>query len=339
MSEHDNLLESVATTLSDYQGRGVEMTPAHVNRWIEQFGEEVRLPLLREIDHVFKRTYLSESRVRNFFGAQIKNERLVGENPIDFWRKARFLDIQQDGKSQTEIRGLFGELLKDNLDLEIDECGASGNVFVYLDDFLFNGDKIRYDLSAWIEEEAPENAEVYVLVIATHSFGKWKCDTFLQQEAVQAGKSIEFRYRAAKQFENRKSARDMSDVLWPSAVPDDPEVQAYIGDSFKLRKSDGQLRSPVFSSETGRRLLEREMLRAGMRIRSFSRNPSDSLKPLGYYRFKPGFGSTLVTFRNCPNNTPLAFWWGTTDPSSVPLEHPFRKWYPLLPRKPYDSSG
>jgi hypothetical protein len=33
-----------------------------------------------------------------------------------------------------------------------------------------------------------------------------------------------------------------------------------------------------------------------------------------------GFGSTLVTFRNCPNNCPLAFWAG----------YP---WYPLFQRK------
>jgi hypothetical protein len=32
-----------------------------------------------------------------------------------------------------------------------------------------------------------------------------------------------------------------------------------------------------------------------------------------------GFGSLIVTFRNCPNNTPLALWAG--DP-----------WYPLFPR-------
>ena len=33
-----------------------------------------------------------------------------------------------------------------------------------------------------------------------------------------------------------------------------------------------------------------------------------------------GFGSLVVTFRNCPNNAPLALWAG--DP-----------WYPLFPRR------
>jgi hypothetical protein len=32
-----------------------------------------------------------------------------------------------------------------------------------------------------------------------------------------------------------------------------------------------------------------------------------------------GFGSLIVTFRNCPNNAPLAFW----------VDSP---WYPLFPR-------
>jgi hypothetical protein len=32
-----------------------------------------------------------------------------------------------------------------------------------------------------------------------------------------------------------------------------------------------------------------------------------------------GFGSLIVTYRNCPNNAPLALW----------VDHP---WYPLFPR-------
>lgn len=44
-------------------------------------------------------------------------------------------------------------------------------------------------------------------------------------------------------------------------------------------------------------------------------------RPLGNMVLETlGFGSMLVTFRNCPNNSPLALWAG--DP-----------WYPLFPRK------
>jgi hypothetical protein len=69
-----------------------------------------------------------------------------------------------------------------------------------------------------------------------------------------------------------------------------------------------------------------------LRIRSFSQNPSPSLRPLGFGPFGVGFGSLFVTYRNCPNNAPLALWWG--DPDADP-SHPFSKWRPLVPRKTY----
>lgn len=101
---------------------------------------------------------------------------------------------------------------------------------------------------------------------------------------------------------------------------------------FEPRQPGGKLQYNVFSSEEGRQLLERELLLAGMRIRAFCKNPNRALRPLGFSSFALGFGSMIVTFRNCPNNCPLALWWG--DPHAG-LNHPFSKWYPLFPRKTY----
>jgi hypothetical protein len=56
-----------------------------------------------------------------------------------------------------------------------------------------------------------------------------------------------------------------------------------------------------------------ELIRAGYATAKAERVGNMVLSTLG-------FGSTIVTFRNCPNNAPLAFWAG--DP-----------WYPLFPRK------
>ena len=81
-------------------------------------------------------------------------------------------------------------------------------------------------------------------------------------------------------------------------------------------------------------MLERELLLAGMHIRSLSQNPSPALRPLGFGPFGLGFGSTIVTYRNCPNNTPLALWWG--DPQAEPA-HPFARWYPLVQRRTYTN--
>jgi hypothetical protein len=49
-------------------------------------------------------------------------------------------------------------------------------------------------------------------------------------------------------------------------------------------------------------------------------NLGNSERPLGHMTLVTlGFGSLIVTYRNCPNNAPLALW----------VDHP---WYPLFPR-------
>jgi len=152
----------------------------------------------------------------------------------------------------------------------------------------------------------------------------------------KVGKNIAVYWRHDIKLENRKAYRDSSDVLWPTIIPDDEALKAYMAEEkkfpFEPRKPGGKLEHKIFSSEEGRQLLERELLVAGMRIRSLSQNPSNVLRPLGYIKFGLGFGSLIVTYRNCPNNTPLALWWG--DPNEKE-SHPLSRWYPLFPRKTY----
>jgi hypothetical protein len=63
------------------------------------------------------------------------------------------------------------------------------------------------------------------------------------------------------------------------------------------------------------------MLAKGCYIRTVAPRLPKYARPLGDMVLETlGFGSTFVTYRNCPNNTPLAFWAG--DP-----------WYPLFARK------
>ena len=66
MERHD-LLASIATTIADYQAGELEKPTAdHVDRWVRQFSKDVQLPLLRELDHVFKNTYFKRDYVAAF---------------------------------------------------------------------------------------------------------------------------------------------------------------------------------------------------------------------------------------------------------------------------------
>ena len=313
-----------------------EPTPDHVDKWISQFGAEVQLPMLRELDHVLQRTYFSQSRVRNFFASVMNNRKLAGEDPREFWCNAHLLDIQQDGNSQTEIRQLFSKALEREHGVAAGTCDARDGVFVYLDDVLFTGSRIGNDLSTWITDESPEAGTVHILVIAAHRFGEWKCEGRLKKEASKARKDLRFHFWAARRIENRKAYRDKSEVLWPTTLPNDDALKAYMAEETKFPFEPRAIRQGVehciFSSEEGRQLLERELLLSGMHIRSLSQNPSPALRPLGWSPFGVGFGSTIVTYRNCPNSAPLALWWG--DPLAD-TDHPFAGWYPLVQRRTY----
>jgi len=336
MSEREELLESIANTISSYRTGEIEQPDAgHVDRWASQFAPNDQELFLREFDHVIRKTFFTRDRVVSFLERLITNQDLAGEYPHGYWSKANFLQIQQNGQSQREMAELFEQSLFNKLGLELDECGSPEGDYIYLDDVLFTGNRVATDLEAWIENEAPEKAAVNVIVMALHTSGlRWLKKTRLKEFVAKSGKEITIKYWRAAVQENQLFRRDSADVLWPSEIPEDQAVQAYIDSleryPFMPRSPGGPL--GVFSSEEGRQLLESEFLKAGVVIRSKNQHPKDFHRPLGCSRFGVGFGSLIATYRNCPNNTPLALWWGDPEVTSGPLH-----WYPLLPRKPYTS--
>jgi hypothetical protein len=339
-NERSMLLASIAATTRDYredEAGIVAPTPEHVERWIRQFDEDNQLPLLRELDHVLESTYLSKADVTAFLDRLVTNVKLVSGEPHEFWSTVNFLNIQKNGRSQKALLGIFDGCLHDAIGLHVWDCGAPTGPYLYLDDVVFSGNRAGEDLSAWVADKAPAVATLHVVVGAVHALGCWQLESRLETEAKTAGKTILVHVWRGVSFENRKAYRMHSEVLWPIALPDDELVRQYAESiekfPFEPRPPGGKLEKPIFSSEQGRQLLEREFLLAGVRIRAACRNPAEVIRPLGFSHFGLGFGSMIVTFRNCPNNAPLALWWGEPDarPGSA------LDWYPLFPRKTYDG--
>lgn len=343
MAERDDLLASIAAKTADYrEGDHPAPTPDHVGRWISQFDAAVRLPMLREVDFVLQRTYFSKQEIENELADHV---RVIGDggNDLDdadaiaFWRGTEILNIQQRGRSQADINEIFAGALYERFGLGLADCQGGDRRFVYFDDILFSGDRIQNDLAAWLADGAPIEGHVSIILLIAHSLGKWETERNLKQAIERSGKKITFDIQEQIVLENRKRYRNDADVLWPTELPDDDIVQEYAAAQrfpFEPRAPLPNPHTNIFSSEAGRQLLEREFLLAGLKIISFSRNPAQRVRPLGYGRYGLGFGSTLVTYRNCPNNAPLALWWG--DPNAAP-GHPFRRWYPLLPRRTYEQ--
>ncbi len=324
MSKRNELLESIAETIADYrEGEVQRPTPQHVDTWVKQFDRDVQKPMLTELDHVLKHTYFSKENVNEFLAALVKNEKLAGDDPCSFWEDVEFLRIQGGGNSQREMLAMFDGILEDECGVKTEDCGETPTAYLYLDDAIFTGNRVRTDLGSWIEDDAPAEAKVHVVTIALHRGGQYFASTKIKESTKKAGKKIDVIWWRCIEIEDRKRYIDSSDVLRPTCIPDDAEVQAYAS-SLKYKPV---LRTPgsvgeigIFSSEEGRHLLEQELLKAGARIRSMCPHLNVYQRPLGNMVLETlGFGSLLVTFRNCPNNCPLAFWAG--DP-----------WYPLFPR-------
>lgn len=332
----EDLLGSISETVADYRRDEIEpRTPARVDRWVRQFPVTVQSSLLLELDHVLQQTYISRRVMVEHIASVLTMPELVGPDPRGFWQRSALLNIQQRGRSQAAMLELFAEGLRSRYGLDIASCDGTSGQFIYLDDALFSGLRIGNDLSAWIATVAPPAAVVHIAVRASHSLGQYECLRRLHAAAADAGKTIGFRVWPAKSFENRKAYRDTSTVLWPAGLPDDAAVHAYAESEHRFPFAPRPPGGPLgpFSSEGGRQLLERELLIAGVRIRNGHVTLRDFERPLGFSNYGLGFGSTIVTYRNCPNNAPLALWWdaGALDRR----DH----WYPLFPRKTYAGQG
>ncbi len=311
MTERDDLLASIADTIKDYRaGEILERTPAHVDRWIQQFSDDVQIPMLRELDYVFRRTYVSQSRTAELLAG------IANRFPCTFWQAAHILDIQQGGRSQSEIRELFLPILQNKCGSCIDRQDSSGRDYIYLDDAIFSGNRVIHDLSEWTKIDAPNNVTLYIMTIAIHKAGRYWIQK--NEDTWKSGKKIDYRFPMLGGFifENRLKYRDRSDVLWPTA-------NVWVSEDFTPRNSASSYTTQIFSSEQGRQLLESEFLNAGIQIINSHTQVSRFLKSLGFSNFEPGFGSLLVFYRNCANNCPLALWWDVGD------------WFPLFPRKTY----
>lgn len=319
-----SLLQSIATTIADYRaGQIAPPTAAHVDRWISQFDLAVQLDMLAELDHVLSNTYVPKATVTNFLTQLSTNARIAGTDPSAFWKSVNFLDIQGGGNSQTEMLALFSAALSASCGFTTDDCGSIGGPFVYLDDAIFSGNRVRSDVIAWLPN-APSPATLHVIVMAYHQLGRWYADTKIAEASKAAGRILNIHWWRGLELEDRKAYITDADVLRPKSIPADQAVQNYI-QPFKhpptLRTGTSLGKAKLFASDAGRHLLEQELLKAGVRIRQQSPLLGHYQRPLGNMVLETlGFGSTLVTFRNCPNNCPLAFWAG--DP-----------WYPLFPRK------
>lgn len=321
------LLCSITAKIQDYrQGQWAGPSPAHVDRWVRQFNDVVQMDLLNELDYLLGKLYISRATATAFLNQIARNPNIAGGNPPAFWRGVGLLNIQGGGSSQRDMLAEFDQILNTNFGYGLQACQPTAGVYIYLDDAIFSGTRLKVDIKKWLAS-APDSSHVHVVVMGMHRGGQWHAESEIKKYAATLQKQIQLTFWRCVTLEDRRSSIEQSDVLRPSSIPADSAVQAYVTElttagyppMLRTQHEIGQL--PAFSTAAARDKLEQEMLIAGVRIRQMCPNLSEAMRPLGFTRLKTlGFGAVLVTFRNCPNDCPLAFW----------VDAP---WYPLFPRK------
>ncbi len=102
-----DLMGQIATKLNDYRNPPQGgMSIDHVNRWINQFELTDRRFVLEETDRLMGIGYFSESDYRRVISS-IAND----EQNERFFQTAAFLDIQNQGTSQSEFWICFEKIV------------------------------------------------------------------------------------------------------------------------------------------------------------------------------------------------------------------------------------
>lgn len=331
--ERGKLVGSIVRRLQDY--RHGEITPIsaeNVLSWWRQFDQADRAAVLRQTERLLRATYVTKAFAREIVANLCASRSVAGDDPASFWKSVGFLRIQEKGASQTDMLALFDEALQQRFGLSTASQTSKSKTYVYVDDVVCSGTRVKYDLKKWLVDNDITNATVHVISIVLYRGGEYNAEKTLLPLFAERGSTLKF--RSPYRWENRKWYVKDSQVFWPTEVPNDGYVaqwKASLGNhpEFVLRPPGGVASSTLFASEQERHIVERAFFKKGAYIFSLPANPKASMRPLGYSILTtPGFGATFVTYRNCPNNAPLPLWWG--DPGAA---GPISGWIPLMPRR------
>ncbi len=328
-----DLMGQIASKLSDYRyppPAGMDVN--HVNRWIQQFEPNDRRFVLEETDRLMGLGYFSERHYQ-----KAANEEANDQENEQIFNDGAFLNIQLQGSSQREYLNLIQSLREDAINVISRNTDVnwvhSFREFVYADDVSFSGAKAISDLTWFITHFELQNITIYVYFMGLHTFAEWKIKEQLERVFLDRNITIEVNGGKFIRVENQRRNSSQSGVCAKAESVSMP-LWATRTVNFTGTYREGYSENDIFPDETRRDRFEAILTKIGFSILVHSQNPSPVIKPLGFSTFRGvGFGGTIFTFRNCPNNTPLAFWWGSYHVTGQPA---LDCWYPLMRRNGYN---
>ncbi|MBB6019066.1 hypothetical protein HNR77_000123 [Paenibacillus sp. JGP012] len=332
----------ITDEISDYrEGEIAIIDEEHVERWLWQFTSTDRLIIAREMAHIVSNFYLTKSETKTIIKTILQEKELFGDLK-NAPQKTKFLNIQQNGRSQIELLDLVNEILVEDYNTSLDDLGSTPNRYIYFDDCLFSGKRLFTDIRHWVEENKELDVELQIIYIACYSRNYFS--TKKRIEELTKDTQIKVKYFEWVEFYNyHKETLQKYECCWAGEPgTHNEDLQNYIAELH--RQCESKNRGPrlfrgesigfeetIFTSLEGRNVVEQAFLEHGSAIVRLSRNNNLLMRPLGFESYESlGFGAMFITYRNIANNCPLVLWWGDT---TYPPSHPFSKWHPLFPRR------
>jgi hypothetical protein len=318
------------------------VTTDSIRNWINQFDNDLRVPILTELDNIFKKRYCSKSKVKNFLDQviQLLTKDFGFKNANEFLKNSDFLNLQPEGKSQRIMLSLFDELIQEKYGLSLADCGTTSKKYsIYIDDILCTGLTLISDIKEWSEMEfskgktnkqaVADGSTVLVFAyvfIHKKNYRKKKAEMrFKISDAVANNHKM---YRL-EEIENGTEQNSKIDLIYPlengqpKSVSDyknkiveqvDNHTRRYntISPEEFYRPAGQPVTEGFFTSAANRILVENAFLLKGIQILDNANSQIPNIRALGYSLPSSknfGFGALCFTWRNVPNNAPLVFWY------------------------------
>lgn len=327
----------IVDIIGDYENN--VMTAEHVVNWASQFDACDQEFILDELAVIFGKTYYSKAKCKESLSTRLKflSDHYKFADVPTFLRNTVFLDLQAEHKSQKELLQLLEEIIIEEYQLSLNDCGQKASHYLYLDDVLSTGNTIYSQLSNWLAATnsidgsktnlaylKANNVNLSVCLLCLHQWGRSNVEFRLIKNVDEETKK-HIKYFCTYLVENNLKGPNPALNLMLPVDNQLAEVGRYLNTiegantnaDRAFRKSNQPNAEKLFSSPENRNRLEGIFLKKGIEILERVQNLTvKSIRPLGYTIMSHktlGLGTLFFTYRNIPNNCPIVFWWGNNN--------------------------
>jgi len=335
------IYELIRVYRSDEGLPNVQMTANRIRTWIGQFDEADKVFILTEMKSILEKRYCSKQKVRDFLkeAVDVLTPHYKYASPSDFLLETVFLDLQRPNKSQPTLLKLMKEVLQEQFQFNMDNCGTRlKKNYIYLDDVLCTGNTLFQDIRTWVNTN-DSDGQSYLLKLQSGNTRLIFLYLFIHETNYHK-KRAQFRYQIAqnfdtcyilfRKFEIENGVTTKLEVIMPTNENQPEIVTAYqqrieekvnaYCDEKKIKQPNPEFfRQPnqptteqFFTSSANRKKFENILLHRGIRILNSATTNIPNLRALGYSlptHKNFGFGTLCITWRNVPNNCPIVFWY------------------------------